>query len=68
MHEDLLKFELEFTEAAVGAVAEQALCHGTGARATRAIIEELLLNMSASPNRTSNHLGRSSTPSAGDAT
>jgi ATP-dependent Clp protease ATP-binding subunit ClpX len=37
--------ELEFTEDAVGAIAEQALLRGTGARATRAILEEVLLNV-----------------------
>jgi ATP-dependent Clp protease ATP-binding subunit ClpX len=37
--------ELEFSEDAVEAVAEQALLRGTGARATRAIIEEVLLNV-----------------------
>jgi ATP-dependent Clp protease ATP-binding subunit ClpX len=37
--------ELEFTEDAVEAIAEQALLRGTGARATRAIIEEVLLNV-----------------------
>ncbi len=35
--------ELEFTEEAVGAVAEQALLRGTGARGLRAILEEVLL-------------------------
>ena len=37
--------ELEFTEDAIEAVAEQALLRGTGARATRAIVEEVLLNV-----------------------
>ncbi|WP_405148533.1 ATP-dependent Clp protease ATP-binding subunit ClpX [Sphaerisporangium sp. NBC_01403] len=37
--------ELEFTEDAVGAIAEQALLRRTGARATRAILEEILLNV-----------------------
>ncbi|WP_158889421.1 ATP-dependent Clp protease ATP-binding subunit ClpX [Amycolatopsis anabasis] len=37
--------ELEFTEEAVGAIAEQALLRGTGARASRAILEEVLLNV-----------------------
>jgi ATP-dependent Clp protease ATP-binding subunit ClpX len=37
--------ELEFTEDAVGAIAEQALLRRTGARATRAILEEVLLNV-----------------------
>jgi ATP-dependent Clp protease ATP-binding subunit ClpX len=34
--------ELEFDEAAVGAIAEQALLRGTGARGLRAILEEVL--------------------------
>jgi ATP-dependent Clp protease ATP-binding subunit ClpX len=34
--------ELEFTEEAVAAVAEQALLRGTGARGLRAILEEVL--------------------------
>lgn len=37
--------ELEFTEEAVGAIADQALLRRTGARATRAILEEILLNV-----------------------
>jgi ATP-dependent Clp protease ATP-binding subunit ClpX len=37
--------ELEFTADAVGAIAEQALLRRTGARATRAILEEVLLNV-----------------------
>ncbi|GAA3556449.1 ATP-dependent Clp protease ATP-binding subunit ClpX [Nonomuraea rosea] len=37
--------ELEFDEGAVAAVAEQALLRRTGARATRAIMEEVLLNV-----------------------
>ncbi|REF35298.1 ATP-dependent Clp protease ATP-binding subunit ClpX [Thermasporomyces composti] len=37
--------ELEFTEDAIAAIADQALLRGTGARATRAIIEEVLLNV-----------------------
>jgi ATP-dependent Clp protease ATP-binding subunit ClpX len=37
--------ELEFTEDAVGAIAEQALLRRTGARAIRAILEEVLLNV-----------------------
>ncbi|MFE4368196.1 ATP-dependent Clp protease ATP-binding subunit ClpX [Streptomyces sp. NPDC056835] len=37
--------ELEFTEDAIGAIAEQALLRRTGARATRAILEEVLLNV-----------------------
>jgi ATP-dependent Clp protease ATP-binding subunit ClpX len=34
--------ELEFTDDAVQAVAEQAILRGTGARALRAILEEVL--------------------------
>jgi ATP-dependent Clp protease ATP-binding subunit ClpX len=37
--------ELEFTEDALGAVANQALLRGTGARGLRAILEEVLLNV-----------------------
>ncbi|GAA0988327.1 ATP-dependent Clp protease ATP-binding subunit ClpX [Acrocarpospora macrocephala] len=37
--------ELEFAEDAVAAIAEQALLRRTGARATRAILEEVLLNV-----------------------
>ncbi|MEV1001566.1 ATP-dependent Clp protease ATP-binding subunit ClpX [Nonomuraea sp. NPDC050202] len=37
--------ELEFTDGAVVAVAEQALLRRTGARAVRAIMEEVLLNV-----------------------
>jgi ATP-dependent Clp protease ATP-binding subunit ClpX len=37
--------ELEFTEDAIGAIAEQALLRRTGARATRAILEEVLLDV-----------------------
>ncbi|MFE2598731.1 ATP-dependent Clp protease ATP-binding subunit ClpX [Streptomyces sp. NPDC057617] len=37
--------ELEFTDAAVAAVAEQALLRRTGARAARTILEEVLLNV-----------------------
>ncbi len=37
--------ELEFTDDALEAVAEQALLRGTGARGLRAIIEEVLLNV-----------------------
>ena len=36
--------ELEFTEDALVAVADQALKRGTGARGLRAILEEVLLN------------------------
>ncbi|MCO6010641.1 ATP-dependent Clp protease ATP-binding subunit ClpX [Actinoallomurus purpureus] len=37
--------ELEFTDDAVGAIADQALLRRTGARALRAICEEVLLNV-----------------------
>jgi ATP-dependent Clp protease ATP-binding subunit ClpX len=37
--------ELEFSEDALEAVAEQALLRGTGARGLRAILEEVLLNI-----------------------
>ncbi|MFI0449248.1 ATP-dependent Clp protease ATP-binding subunit ClpX [Actinomadura sp. 6N118] len=37
--------ELEFTAAAIEAIADQALLRLTGARATRAILEEVLLQM-----------------------
>ena len=37
--------ELEFTEDALGAVADQALLRGTGARGLRAILEEVLLSV-----------------------
>ena len=37
--------ELEFDEDALGAVADQALLRGTGARGLRAILEEVLLNV-----------------------
>ncbi|MGW0433652.1 ATP-dependent Clp protease ATP-binding subunit ClpX [Micromonospora sp. NPDC003197] len=37
--------ELEFTGDAIAAIAEQALLRRTGARATRAILEEILLNV-----------------------
>ncbi len=36
--------ELEFTDDGLGAVADQALVRGTGARGLRAIVEEVLLN------------------------
>ncbi len=36
--------ELEFTEDALEAIADQALLRGTGARGLRAIVEEVLLN------------------------
>lgn len=37
--------ELEYTEDAIEAVAEQALLRGTGARGLRAIVEEVLLDV-----------------------
>ena len=37
--------ELEFTDDAVEAIADQAMERGTGARGLRAIIEEVLLNV-----------------------
>ena len=37
--------ELEFSDDALEAVAEQALLRGTGARGLRAILEEVLLNV-----------------------
>ena len=37
--------ELEFTEDALEAVAEQSMLRGTGARGLRAILEEVLLNV-----------------------
>jgi len=37
--------ELEFTEEAMAAIAEQAIQRGTGARGLRAIMEEVLLNV-----------------------
>jgi len=37
--------ELEFTEDAIDAMADQAMLRGTGARGLRAIIEEVLLNV-----------------------
>ncbi|WP_370894142.1 ATP-dependent Clp protease ATP-binding subunit ClpX [Janibacter sp. GXQ6167] len=40
---DLDGVELEFTEEAIEAVAEQALSRGTGARGLRAILEEVLM-------------------------
>jgi ATP-dependent Clp protease ATP-binding subunit ClpX len=40
---DIDGVELEFTEDAIEAVAEQALLRGTGARGLRAIMEEVLL-------------------------
>ena len=37
--------ELEFTDDALGAISEQAIMRGTGARGLRAIMEEVLLNV-----------------------
>jgi len=37
--------ELEFTDEALRAIAEQAIQRGTGARGLRAIMEEVLLNV-----------------------
>ncbi len=42
---ELDKVELEFTDDAVQAMANQAMLRGTGARGLRAIIEEVLLNV-----------------------
>jgi ATP-dependent Clp protease ATP-binding subunit ClpX len=42
---ELEDVELDFTEDALGAVADQALLRGTGARGLRAILEEVLLNV-----------------------
>jgi ATP-dependent Clp protease ATP-binding subunit ClpX len=42
---ELDNVELEFTEDAVEAMADQAMLRGTGARGLRAIIEEVLLNV-----------------------
>ncbi len=42
---DLDGVELEFTEEAVRAIAEQAMERGTGARGLRALIEEVLLHV-----------------------
>jgi ATP-dependent Clp protease ATP-binding subunit ClpX len=42
---ELDNVELEFTEDALEAVAEQALLRGTGARGLRAILEEVLLHV-----------------------
>ena len=41
---ELEDVELEFTEDALLAIADQALKRGTGARGLRAILEEVLLN------------------------
>ena len=42
---ELEDVELEFTDDALGAVADQALLRGTGARGLRAILEEVLLDV-----------------------
>src|SRR5439155_11670462 len=42
---ELDNVELEFSDDALEAVAEQALLRGTGARGLRAILEEVLLNV-----------------------
>ena len=42
---ELEDVELEFSEDALGAVADQALLRGTGARGLRAILEEVLLSV-----------------------
>jgi len=42
---DLDGVELDFTEEALGEIADQALKRGTGARGLRAILEEVLLNV-----------------------
>ncbi len=42
---ELEDVELEFTTEALGAVADQALARGTGARGLRSIIEEVLLGV-----------------------
>ena len=42
---DLDNVELEFTDEALGEIADQALKRGTGARGLRAILEEILLNV-----------------------
>jgi ATP-dependent Clp protease ATP-binding subunit ClpX len=42
---DLDNVELEFTDEALGEIADQALKRGTGARGLRAILEEVLLNV-----------------------
>ena len=42
---ELENVELEFSEDALAAVADQALLRGTGARGLRAILEEVLLNI-----------------------
>ncbi|HNK37098.1 MAG TPA: ATP-dependent Clp protease ATP-binding subunit ClpX, partial [Microthrixaceae bacterium] len=42
---ELEEVDLEFTDAALAAVADQALARGTGARGLRAILEEVLLGV-----------------------
>ena len=42
---DVIGVELEFTDDAMRAIAEQAIQRGTGARGLRAIMEEVLLNV-----------------------
>ncbi|MCC5954130.1 MAG: ATP-dependent Clp protease ATP-binding subunit ClpX [Acidimicrobiia bacterium] len=42
---ELEDVELEFTDEALGAIADQALLRGTGARGLRAIMEEVLLGV-----------------------
>ncbi len=42
---ELEELELEITDEALGAIAEQALERGTGARGLRAIVEEVLLDV-----------------------
>ena len=42
---ELDNVELEFTDEAIEAMAQQAMLRGTGARGLRAIIEEVLLNV-----------------------
>ena len=55
--------ELEFTDDALDAVADQALLRGTGARGLRAILEEVLLDvMYELPSRDDVEQGASSTP------
>ena len=50
---ELEDVQLEFTDDALGAVADQALARGTGARGLRAILEEVLLGvMYELPSRT----------------
>jgi ATP-dependent Clp protease ATP-binding subunit ClpX len=42
---DLDSVELEFTDDALEAIADQAILRGTGARGLRAILEEVLLSV-----------------------